>query len=113
LEKGGLEIPRPIAPSRPAPHNVELALGVLLGSGAKEAECASEWLLSNPNLDREDQEGNLMRLLDEAKDPQEAAWAVVEAAYDLMVAESPTTRTNPRRRRTWWPPAGGNPERQK
>jgi hypothetical protein len=102
LEDGGLVIPPPIAPTQPAPHNLELAPGCLLGSGDKEAEFATEWFLSNPNLDREEQEENPARLLDEAKDPQEAAWAVVEAAYDLMVAESPTYpgRSNAGRRGT-------------
>jgi hypothetical protein len=59
LEKGGLEIPRPIAPNQPEPHDLELALGALLGSGPESAADASEWFLSNPNLDRKEQEGNL------------------------------------------------------
>ena len=53
-----------------------------------EPEEASEWFLSHPNQERAEQEDNLLWRLEEAKSPQEAAAAAVEAAYDLMVAKS-------------------------
>ncbi len=88
FEKWLVQVPRPIAPSQPERHNLEDLVEALVG--AENPEFASEWFLSNPNRDRDEQEGNLVRLLDEAKNPQEAAQAVVETAYDLMVAESAT-----------------------
>jgi hypothetical protein len=90
LEKNLVHVPRPISPSQPEPHNLENAVGALLGSGAKEAEFASEWFLSNPNLSKEEQEQNLEQQLRDAESPQEAAQIAVETVYDLMVAESAT-----------------------
>jgi hypothetical protein len=90
LERGGVTVKRPIAPSQPEPHDLENAIGMRLGSGAREAAQASRWFLSNPNLSFEEQAGNLEMQLREAEDPQDAARAVIETAYDLMVAESPT-----------------------
>jgi len=91
LEEGGVEVPSPISPSQPSPHNLENAVGALLRSGRQEAAFASRWFLSNPNLPVEEQARNLAQQLEQAKSPQEAAQLVVETAYDLMVAESATS----------------------
>jgi hypothetical protein len=91
LEKGVVEVPRPISPSQPERHNLESAVDALLRRGPKEADFASRWFLSNPNLSEEDQAVNLVWQLEQAKSPQEAAQAVVETAYDLMVAASGTS----------------------
>jgi hypothetical protein len=88
LEEGLVEIPRPISPSQPDPHNLENAIGVLLGWGSEKAEFASRWFLSNPNLSEEEQAANLAWQLEHATSPQEAAEVAVQAAYDLMVATS-------------------------
>lgn len=88
LEKGGVRVQQPRAPSQPEPHALESAVSLFLTSGAREAASASRWLLSNPNLSFEEQAANLEMLLREAASPQEAAQVVVEAIYDLMVAES-------------------------
>ena len=68
--------------------DLESAVGALLNSGPHPAALASSWFLENPNLDRWEQERSLVQQLRQAKDPQEAAQAVLETAYDLMVAES-------------------------
>jgi hypothetical protein len=91
LEKNVVNLPRPIAPSQPEPHNVENALGVLLGSGAKNVAFATEWFLSNPNLSKEEQAQSLVSQLEWAENPSQAAQIVVETAYDLMVADSGTS----------------------
>lgn len=90
LQKGGIVVRCPIAPSQPEPHNLENAIGALLCSSAREAAFASRWFLSNPNLSFEEQAGNLEMELREATTSEEAAQAVIETAYDLMVAESAT-----------------------
>jgi hypothetical protein len=87
LEKGGLEVWDPIAPSQPSPDNVELLVQTIYGM---DADKASRFILSNPNLSFKEQRDNLARLLEEATSPQDAAWAVIEALYDLMVAENET-----------------------
>jgi hypothetical protein len=88
LKKGGLAIRRPAAPSQPEHHEVENVLEALAG---RDPAAATEWLLSNPNVDdQEEQEANFLWQLQEAKSPQEAAQAVVETVYDLLVAESAT-----------------------
>jgi hypothetical protein len=91
FEKGIVEVSSPISPSRPEPHNVEFAVDALLGWGPEKAEFASRWLLSNPNLEFEEQADNLEQQLQDANDPAEAAQAVVETAYDRMVAGSATS----------------------
>jgi hypothetical protein len=85
LEKGIVDVSRPLSPSQPERHELELVVGTVFGW---EPEEASEWFLSNPNLEREEQEDNLAWLLEQAKSPQEAAQIAVETAYDLMVAKS-------------------------
>jgi hypothetical protein len=92
LEKGIVEVPAPMSPSQPERHNLESAVDALLGFGRQEAEFASQWFLSNPNLSKEEQEDNLVERLRDAETPQEAAQVVVETAYDLMVAASATNQ---------------------
>ena len=83
-------MPDPQAPNQPHSHDVELQVGHLLGWGRKSAAWANRWLLSNPEVSREEQEANLLRLLEEAKDPEDAAWAVLETVYNRMVVAWPT-----------------------
>jgi hypothetical protein len=90
LEKGLVEISRPMSPSQPEHHDVESAVNSLLGAGWEKAAGASQWFLSNPNMSEEEQADNLVWQLEQAKNPQEAAQVAVEAAYDLMVAMSAT-----------------------
>ena len=90
LAKGIVEIPRPMSPSQPERHNLESAVDALLGSGPQEVAFASQWFLSNPNLDEDEQAENLLAELEQATTPAEAATVAVETAYDLMVAESAT-----------------------
>jgi hypothetical protein len=90
LENGIVRISCPIAPTQPTHDEVETAIGSLLGSGPGEAEFASRWFLSNPNLDEEEQAGNLELMLSEAENAEEAAHLAVETAYDRIVASSPT-----------------------
>ena len=92
LEKGIVEIPPPVSPSQPERHNLESAVDALLGAGPQKAELASQWFLSNPNLDADEQAENLAGELERATTPVEAAQIAVETAYDLMVAESATIR---------------------
>jgi hypothetical protein len=91
FEKNVVNVPRPIAPSQPDPHNVEQAVNALLKWGPKEVAFATDWFLSNPNLSKEEQADNLEHQLKQAENPSEAAQAVVEAVYDLMVADSATS----------------------
>jgi hypothetical protein len=60
LEKGGVEVPDPVAPSQPSAHSVGLLVQTLSGM---EAGQASQFVLSNPNLSLEEQTRNLARLL--------------------------------------------------
>ena len=87
LEKDVVNLPRPTSPSQPDPHNVENALGVLLG---RTVAHATDWFLSNPNLSKEEQADSLVSQLEQAEDLTQASQIVVETAYDLMVAESAT-----------------------
>ncbi len=88
LEKNVVSVPRPTSPSQPERHSLQSAVESLLGDGPQEALHASQWFLSNPNLDEQEQAESLARQLQQAKDPPEAAQIAVETAYDLMVAES-------------------------
>ncbi len=91
LDKQVVSVPRPMSPSQPLPHDLETAVNRRLGAGAQEAERASEWFLSNPNLDRQEQADNLERELEQAQSPQDAAQSLIETVYDLMVAASVTS----------------------
>jgi hypothetical protein len=86
LETGALAVADPLSPSQPERADLESVLGLLLGSGPAKAKAATTWFLENPNLDRWEQEQDLVRQLQAAEDPVEAARVVLEAAYDLMVA---------------------------
>lgn len=88
LESGRVEIPRPLSASQPERHNLEDAVSSLLRPGREEAAFASQWFLSNPNLPPEEQGVILLRQLSQATTAEEAAQAVVETAYDVMVASS-------------------------
>lgn len=90
LQKDLVEIPRPTSASQPERHNLESAVEALLGAGAQEAAFASQWFLSNPNLEADEQADNLEAGLNQATTPAEAATVAVETAYDLMVAGSAT-----------------------
>ena len=59
----GLRTPEPLAPNHPSPSAVEQTIGLLLGVGKKQALRATEWFLSNPNLDRQEQQNNLRQSL--------------------------------------------------
>ena len=100
LDKNLVQIPSPLSPSQPDPHNVEIAIGALQGSGPEAAAFASQWFLSNPNLELEEQAESLAVQLDQAATLQEATEIAVMTAYDLMVAgnaTSPDRRPPPRR----------------
>ena len=88
LEKGGAQVPRPMSPSQPERYEVESQIEALLAATPSQA---SRWLLSNPNLEREEQATNLAQQLQDATSPEEAAQIVVQTAYDRMVAESATS----------------------
>jgi hypothetical protein len=87
LERGGVEVPRPTAPSQPSPHDVMLLVETLYGM---DADKASRFILSNPNLAVDEQTRCLEKQLNAAESPQDAAQIVIETVYDLMVADSPT-----------------------
>lgn len=88
LEAEQVQMPDPLAPSQPLPEGVAQLVGYLQVTGAKPAHQAMQYLLSNPNLDREEQQNNLETALQQATTPQAAAAAVLEIIYDLMVATS-------------------------
>lgn len=88
FEKDQVRVQKPMSPSQPERADVENAVNRLLGSGEKAVAHATEWFLSNPNLDREEQADNLEVNLRDAEDPRDAAQIVVETAYDRMVAAS-------------------------
>lgn len=87
LEKGGVQLPRPLSPSQPARHEVQELVEALLGQKPQDA---SQWFVQNPNLPQEEQMRNLASQLKAAVSPQEAAQIVIETAYDRLVAESAT-----------------------
>ena len=91
LEKGIVEIPRPVSASQPERHNLESAVDALLAAGPEKAAFASQWFLSNPNLEQDEQAESLVSELQRVTTPAEAATVAVETAYDLMVAESATS----------------------
>ena len=91
LEKGIVEIPRPVSASQPERHNLESAVDALLAAGPEKAAFASQWFLSNPNLEQDEQADSLVSELQRVTTPAEAATVAVETAYDLMVAESATS----------------------
>lgn len=92
LEKGGIVLQEAQSPSQPSPDQVEIALGERLVSGPVPAFQATRWLLTNPNLSQPEQTADLESKLEQAQSPQEAARAVLEAAYDRMAAASATFR---------------------
>jgi hypothetical protein len=67
LEKGDARVPDPQSPSQPSAHGVDLLVETLNGM---DADKASRFILSNPNLSFEEQAGNLELLLQEAKSPR-------------------------------------------
>jgi len=69
---------------------VEYAIHALLKYGSEEAEHASRWFLSSPDLEEEEQAASLAWHLEQAESPSEAAQIVMETAYDLFVAWSDT-----------------------
>ena len=46
-------------------------------------------LFSNPNLSHQEELSNLSNSLSKARNPLQAAQAVIQVIYDLMVATSP------------------------
>jgi hypothetical protein len=90
FEKDQVRLPEPMSPSQPGRHDVENAVNGLLGAGEKAVAFATDWFLSNPNLERDEQEDSLRLKLEQAESPRDASQIVVETAYDLMVAESAT-----------------------
>jgi len=86
----GLEVGKPLAPNQPSQDQVEHQVMLLLAGGPQEAAYATRWFLANPNLSLEEQATYLLRSLQQAGSPREAAQLVVEAAYDKMQADSPS-----------------------
>jgi len=90
LEADKIDLPRPIAPSQPEPEAVkQVAYGLGQARGRTEAYEAMRRLFGNPNLTHKEEQDNLLASLELAKSPQEAAQAVIQVIYDLMVATSP------------------------
>jgi hypothetical protein len=56
----------------------------------RAVENATDWFLSNANLERDEQETSLTLELEQADSPRDAAQIMVETAYDRMVAASAT-----------------------
>jgi hypothetical protein len=88
LEEADLTTSDPIAPSEPTPEGVSQLTYGLLKSGAEPAHRAMQLLLSNPNLDQQEQQENLEYELAQAGSPERAAEVVLETIHDLMVALS-------------------------
>jgi hypothetical protein len=88
LESGEVTVPEPRIAGQPSPHNLEIAVGMLLEWGPEKAARATRWFLSNPNLSLGEQEIFLLEQLRQAESPQEAARRVIEVAYDMLVASS-------------------------
>lgn len=81
----GVEIRRSSEPDHPGSNDIMLAIYWLLMRRLTALD-GTEWLLSNPNLGRKEAMGNLLHQLEQARAPLEAAQAVLETAYDRMVA---------------------------
>jgi len=88
LEEGKVEVPYPIAPLQPNPEDVAMLAAQLTMHGRREAHQAMRFLVSYPEMDREEQLSNLESGLRQAKTPEQAAWAVVDHLMELMVAHS-------------------------
>lgn len=90
LETDQVYLSPPISPQQPQPESVrEFVARLVLAQGPVKVERATNLLLSNPNLNREEQEGNLLEELQEADDPGEAARLVVRAVHELMTVVHP------------------------
>lgn len=85
-----VHLPQPISPQQPLPDDLrEFVARLVLVPGPAQAERATRLILSNPNLTVEEQTDDLEEFLSLASDPEQAAEAVVEAIYDLMVVTAP------------------------
>ena len=89
LEDGGPTVSCPLAPSMPDRGDVESMLGLLQAAGKEEAAQATRFLLSNPNLSRQEQTSWLLSQLQAARSPEEAAQVVLEVIYDRLQAMRP------------------------
>jgi len=91
----GVEV-RQLAPGEPDQQGVEELVGrLVLEVGAEPAHRALRVLLSNPNLDRAEQQADLERSLEQAPNPLLAAAAVVEQVHDLLASRArPDSRSN-------------------
>lgn len=88
LEADQVTLPAPIAPSQPTAAAVSQLAYSLLVSGGWPAMQATQRLFSNPNLTPPEEMANLEASLAAASSPEEAAAAVLQVLYDLMVATS-------------------------
>jgi hypothetical protein len=88
LEDGGVQVREPLSPSQPQPHDLNQLIAGMLGAKAWDA---TMWLLSNPELPREEQMKDLEQKLLDATSPEQAAEIVVLTAYDRMVEQSATS----------------------
>jgi hypothetical protein len=84
----GLGATKPLSPSQPSPETLESQVGALLGAGQEKAGRAFQWLLSNPNLSRQEQESDLEEALSNAGNPLAAARLLLETVYARMAAVS-------------------------
>jgi hypothetical protein len=81
----GLQVPDRKAWDQPEPQAVEELVGRLgLESGAEPAHRAFRALLGNRNQEMSEQQAVLARQLVAARNPEEAAAAVLEQVYDLL-----------------------------
>ena len=77
----GARWPRSASVNAPQNDEVEYAMVLRLGETVEEA---TGWFLWNINLSEEEQEGQFLYQLHEAKSPLEAAESVLEMACDAM-----------------------------
>ena len=89
LETDKLDLPQPLSPSQPTPEAVRQVAYGLAVEGRDPAYRAMQRLFSNPNLSQKEQVDNLENSLSKASNPLQAAQAVIQVIYDLMVATSP------------------------
>lgn len=86
VEAMDLADPGPGVPEDEWP-GLKLALAPLLRATPQRA---MDWMLGNPNLERQEQEDEMTAILRRAETPQEAMWSLLEMVRDRLRAQQET-----------------------
>lgn len=80
----GLVVGKPLATNQPNQDDLMYRVGALLAAGPQAANRAFRWILSNPNLEYQEQKDYLEQALTTAGNPLAAASLVLETVCEVM-----------------------------